>query len=149
MICLTYGYSGSIHYLDPYITYFSWFYRNCLDSCLLHIIYYFSLIYIDLVVLMLGLVSRYATINCFWRLEMCFPNILVPNSSLFIGKVYERFTYWRRKSSVCLLLLLCDDIEMCLGPQSPSLTDHINKLCKNRGLKFFQINVRGLQGNFD
>ena len=38
---------------------------------------------------------------------------------------------------------------MCPGPQIPSLTDDINKLCKNRGLKFFHINVRGLQGNFD
>ena len=70
-------------------------------------------------------------------------------SSLFTVKVHERFTYWRRKSSVCLLLLLCGDIEMCPGPQIPSLTDDINKLCRNRGLKFFHVNVRGLQGNFD
>ena len=69
--------------------------------------------------------------------------------SLFTGKVHERFTYWQRKSSVCLLLLLCGDIEMCPGPQIPSLTDNINKFCKNRGLKFFHINVCGLQGNFD
>ena len=38
---------------------------------------------------------------------------------------------------------------MCPGPQIPSLTDDINKLCKNRGLKFFHVNVRSLQGNFD
>ena len=36
-------------------------------------------------------------------------------SSLFTVKVHKRFTYWRRKSSVCLLLLLCGDIEMCPG----------------------------------
>ena len=70
-------------------------------------------------------------------------------SSLFTGKVHEIFTYWQRKSSVCLLLLFCGDIEMYPGPQIPSLTDDINKLCKNRGLKFFHINVHGLQGNFD
>ena len=70
-------------------------------------------------------------------------------SSLFAGEVHQQIIYWRRKSFVCLLLLLCGDIEMCPGPQIPSLTDDITKLCKNRGLKFFHINVRGLQGNFD
>ena len=38
---------------------------------------------------------------------------------------------------------------MCPGPQIPSLTDDVNKLCKNRRLKFFHINVCGLQENFD
>ena len=52
-------------------------------------------------------------------------------SSLFTVKVHERFTYWQRKTSVCLLLLLCGDIKMCPGPQIPSLTDDINKFCKN------------------
>ena len=70
-------------------------------------------------------------------------------SLLFTGKVHERFTYWRRKISVCLLLLLCGDIEMCPGPQIPSFTDDINKLCKNKGLKFFYINVCGLQGTYE
>ena len=53
-------------------------------------------------------------------------------SSLFAGKVHEKFTCWQRKSSICLLLLLCGDIEMCPGPQIPSLTDDKNKLCNNR-----------------
>lgn len=44
-------------------------------------------------------------------------------SSLLAGKVHEKFTYWQRKSSVCLLLLLCGNIEMSPGPQIPSLTD--------------------------
>ena len=45
------------------------------------------------------------------------------HSLLFAGKVHEKFTYWQRKSSVCLLLLLCGNIEMSPGPQIPSLTD--------------------------
>ena len=49
---------------------------------------------------------------------------------LFAGKVHEKSPYWRR-------------------PQIQGLSDDINKLCKNRGLKFFHINVRGLQGSFD
>ena len=55
-----------------------------------------------------------------------------------------------RKVDLQLLLLLSGDIELCPGPESGNCLNHYSELdclMKQRGLKCFHLNVRGLWNN--
>ena len=66
-------------------------------------------------------------------------------SSLFC---YKRLYVKPKNRCICmLLLLLCGDIETQPGPLCTS--KDLKKICKNKGLKIFHQNIRGLHGKFD
>ena len=59
----------------------------------------------------------------------------------------NRFSLKTSKLSyVCLLILLCGDIETCPGPLN---LPELQSLLNSKGMKFFHQNVRGLLGNRD
>ena len=70
-------------------------------------------------------------------------------SCLFTSNSHCRFAYRRRKSIFFLLLSICGDVERCPGPQYSGLPDDINRFCRVKGIKMFNLNICGLDGNFD
>ena len=64
-------------------------------------------------------------------------------SSLFVTRAHQRYIYKRKMCFLCLLLLMCGDVEKCPGPTDHNLQD----LFKHRGLKVFHQNIRGLYQN--
>eukprot|EP00111_Clytia_hemisphaerica_P015178 TCONS_00044742-protein len=56
---------------------------------------------------------------------------------------------YTQEGKVCFaLLLLCGDIERCPGPYNGLIEDTM-RFCNTKGLKIFNLNIRGLQGSFD
>lgn len=62
-------------------------------------------------------------------------------TSLFVNK-RNMFVRYKSKTLLCLLILMCGDIESCPGPtyNMPQL----ESLVKNRGMNLFHLNVQGL-----
>ena len=69
-------------------------------------------------------------------------------SSLYTSKIH-RCLRPKSKSLLCLLLLLCGDVEQCPGPSYSGLAENVTRFCNTKGMKIFALNIRGLQGNFD
>ena len=65
-------------------------------------------------------------------------------SSLFAAKT-NFYVRWRRKSLLCILLLICGDIEACPGPTQTTTLEDITRM---RGIKIIHQNIRGLLGSF-
>ena len=58
-----------------------------------------------------------------------------------------KIPYIPRKCLLFGLLILCGDIETCLGPDYS--IKELHALCKDRGLSFIHQNIRGLHTNFE
>ena len=65
----------------------------------------------------------------------CTENFLC--SSLFITKVHEKYVYQRKRSFLCLLLLMCGDVKKCPGLTESNIQDLFNQ----KGLKVFHQNT--------
>ena len=65
----------------------------------------------------------------------CTENFLC--SSLFITKVHEKYVYQRKRSFLCLLLLMCGDVKKCPGLTESNIQDLLNQ----KGLKVFHQNT--------
>ena len=48
-------------------------------------------------------------------------------SSLFATKVHEKYVYQRKRNFLCLLLLICGDVEKCPGPTESNIQDLFNQ----------------------
>ena len=64
-------------------------------------------------------------------------------SLLFATKVHEKYVYQRKSSFLCLLLLMCGNVEKCPGPTESNIQDLFNQ----KGLKVLHQNIRGLFHN--
>ena len=64
-------------------------------------------------------------------------------SSLFAIKVHEKYVYQRKRSFLCLLLLMSGDVKKFPGPTESNIQDLLNQ----KGLKVFHQNIRGLFDN--
>ena len=64
-------------------------------------------------------------------------------SSLFAIKVHEKYVYQRKRSFLCLLLLMSGDVKKFQGPTESNIQDLFNQ----KGLKVFHQNIRGLFDN--
>ena len=51
------------------------------------------------------------------------------------------------KVALQILLLLSGDVERCPGPLTDEVQQDFNRVLKHRGMKLFNLNVRGLWGN--
>ena len=76
-----------------------------------------------------------------WRKCLCTENFIC--SWLFETKAHEKYLYQRKRNFLCLLLLLCGDIQKCPG----SIESNTQDLFNQKGLKVFHQNIRGFFHN--
>ena len=73
------------------------------------------------------------------------PDLVINYENFIMSSMWNinrgKFCFKSTKPSyVCLLLLMCGDIEQCLGPPFPELSN----LLRNKGMKMLHQNIRGL-----
>ena len=73
------------------------------------------------------------------------PDLVINYKNFIMSSMWNinrgKFCFKSTKPSyVCLLLLMCGDIEQCLGPPFPELSS----LSRNKGMKMLHQNIRGL-----